>query len=40
MDKYTENLDEQIILNVARWSKCQISPICSFIGGIASSGSN
>lgn len=35
-----ENLDEQIILNVARWSKCQISPICSFIGGIASSGSN
>ena len=30
-----ENLDEQIILNVARWSKCEISPICSFIGGIA-----
>jgi ubiquitin-activating enzyme E1 len=30
-----ENFDEQIILNVARWSKCEISPICSFIGGIA-----
>ena len=30
-----ENLDETIILNVAKWSKCQISPICSFIGGIA-----
>ena len=31
-----ENLDEQVILNVAKWSKCQISPICSFLGGIAS----
>ena len=30
-----ENLDEKIVLNVARWSKCQIAPICSFIGGIA-----
>ena len=31
-----ENLDEQVILNVAKWSKCQISPICSFLGGIVS----
>jgi len=31
-----ENLEEKIILNVARWSKCQISPICSFLGGIVS----
>lgn len=30
-----EYLDQQIILNVIRWSKCQISPICSFMGGIA-----
>ena len=31
-----ENLEEQIILNVAKWSKCQISPVCSFLGGIVS----
>ena len=31
-----ENLDHKIILNVARWSKCQISPVCSFFGGIVS----
>jgi ubiquitin-activating enzyme E1 len=31
-----ENLEEQIILNVAKWSKYQIAPICYFIGGIAS----
>ena len=31
-----ENLDDQIILNVARWSKCQISPVCSYFGGIVS----
>ena len=30
-----ENFDKKIILNVARWSKCQISPLCSFLGGIA-----
>ena len=30
-----DKLDEQIILNVARWSKCEITPICSFLGGIA-----
>ena len=30
-----ENFDEKIILNVAKWSKCEISPICSFIGGLA-----
>ena len=29
-----EDFDEQIILKVARWSKCQISPTCSFFGGI------
>ena len=31
-----EELDEQIKLKVARWSKCEITPIYSFIGGIAS----
>ena len=31
---YLDNFDEEIILNVARWSKCQISPTCSFFGGI------
>ena len=31
-----ENFDEKIIMNVARWSKCEISPICSFLGGIVS----
>ena len=31
-----ENLDANIIMNVARWSKCEISPICSFLGGIVS----
>ena len=31
-----EKLDEQIKLKVSRWSKCEITPICSFIGGIAS----
>jgi hypothetical protein len=31
-----EKLDERIKLKVARWSKCEITPICSFIGGIAS----
>ena len=30
-----ENFDEKIILNAAKWSKCEISPICSFIGGLA-----
>ena len=31
-----ENFDEKIITNVARWSKCEISPVCSFLGGIIS----
>ena len=29
-----EYFDEDIILKVARWSRCQISPVCSFLGGI------
>ena len=28
--------DENYILNVLRWSKAEISPICTFLGGIAS----
>ena len=31
-----ENFEEQIIINISRWSKCEISPICSFLGGIVS----
>ena len=31
-----EHLDENIIMNVAKWSRCEISPICSFLGGIVS----
>ena len=31
-----ENFEENIILNVAKWSKSEISPFCSFLGGIAS----
>ena len=31
-----ECFDKQIIMNVARWSKCEISPLCSFLGGIVS----
>jgi ubiquitin-activating enzyme E1 len=34
--KNIEQFEDQIIINVARWSKCEISPICSFLGGIAS----
>ena len=30
------NFDEEIVMNVARWSKCEIAPMCSFLGGIAS----
>ena len=31
-----EDLDEKILINVARWSKCEISPLCSFLGDIFS----
>ena len=31
-----DNFEEEIIMKVARWSKCQISPTCSFLGGIVS----
>ena len=31
-----EDFDEKIIQNIARWSKSEISPICSVIGGIVS----
>lgn len=31
-----ESLEEQIIINVTRWCKCEISPLCSFLGGIVS----
>ena len=31
-----ENLEEEIIIKVSRWSKCEISPTCSFLGGIVS----
>ena len=31
-----ENFEDNIILNVAKWSKSEISPFCSFLGGIAS----
>jgi len=30
------NLEEDIIIKVSKWSKCQISPLCSFLGGIVS----
>lgn len=29
-----KSLNEKIILNIANWSKSEISPICSFLGGI------
>ena len=31
-----DNFEEEIIMKVARWFKCQISPTCSFLGGIVS----
>lgn len=31
-----ENFEEQVVINVSRWSKCEISPVCSFLGGIVS----
>lgn len=31
-----KNFDEDYISNVARFAKCEISPVCSFIGGIIS----
>ena len=30
------NFEEDIIINIAKWSKCEISPLCSFLGGIVS----
>lgn len=33
--KNIEYFDEKIIMNVIRWSKSEISPLCSFFGGIA-----
>ncbi len=30
------NVEENIIINLAKWSKCEISPLCSFLGGIVS----
>ena len=29
-------IDEKYLENIIRWSKCSISPICSFLGGIVS----
>jgi len=34
--KKIKQFDEQIIINVARWSRCEISPFCSFLGGMIS----
>ncbi len=31
-----ENFEDEIIMNISKWSKCEISPICSFLGGIVS----
>ena len=31
-----ENFEEDIVMKVARWSKCEICPTCSFLGGIVS----
>lgn len=28
--------DDKIVLNIAKWSKSEISPICSFLGGVVS----
>jgi len=36
-EKWVDNIkswNDKIILNIAKWSKSQISPICSFLGGI------
>ena len=29
-----QNFDENMVLNISKWSKAELSPICSFIGGI------
>ena len=29
-----KNWNDKIILNIANWAKCEISPVCSFLGGI------
>jgi ubiquitin-activating enzyme E1 len=31
-----ENFEEEIVMNIAKWSQCEISPVCSFLGGIVS----
>ena len=36
-EKWIENsqdFDEKIVFNVARWAKSEISPICAFLGGV------
>ena len=36
-EKWVDNIrtwNDKIILNIAKWSKSEISPICSFLGGI------
>ena len=30
------NFDNDLVINVSKWSKCEISPLCSFLGGIVS----
>ena len=34
--KKIQSIDESYIEKVSKWSKCQISPVCSFLGGIVS----
>ena len=34
--KNIETIDESYIEKVSKWSKCEISPVCSFLGGIVS----
>jgi len=29
-----QDFDEEVVLNVARWAKAQISPVCAFLGGV------
>ena len=34
--KNIRNLNEELVLNIFKWSKAQISPICSIVGGFLS----
>ena len=34
--KHFDSIDRKYLEYVSRWSKCEIAPICSFLGGIAS----